>query len=438
MQHFITHGCTVLTLVFCSQGCSTTHEDTPPEMPIDASAMESTLDSATDANIVPDLALAPDAGPPPALDGATPVTLENLPLLSIQPTLALGADGRLAVAGCGGDADDLGIWFALLDADNTPLQSPYALDTTTMGIQNEPSVCALVNGGYVVVWSMDAQETNADGQNLYVRGRRVDADGTPTDAADFEVHSGQPGNHWLGEVACDPQGGFMVVGSRSEDNQTFGVFAQRFDEQGALRGAAITLNSETMGTQAFPAADIAENGDAVIVWQDNPFDGQPDAINRIVARRLPADADAPPEREIIITRPTYDATRPHVAVDSQSEGFLVGATLDNRHIGVYVVDSDDAVTEVTVPRDGTRHSPIARAAGHDRYLVLHSNGVNMGASPSLFLVDAGQLTDGPVELTAGNLPPYSVALAYRAGSSAIGWTVRQDNGDMAVRIARTP
>ncbi len=395
------------------------------------------MDALPDAPPAMDMAPSiPDVGPPPSLEGAARFAPEGLPSTSIQPSLALDDAGQLALAGCGGDGDDLGIWFALFDVEGTPIQAPYTLDTTTMGVQNEPSVCPLAEGGYVVVWSMDAQEVNADGQNLYIRARRVAADGTPADETDVEIHSGSPGNHWLAEVACDPRGGYLVVGACSEENSTFGVFAQRFHADGRAVGEAITLNSDPMGTQAFPSAAFAANGDAVLVWEDSPFDGQPDAVTRIVARRLPADADAPPDPEIIITRPIYDATKPQVAVDPASGGFLVGAILDNRRLGVYTVDAEDGVTAVTVPMDGTRHSPTARAAGHERYLVLHSNGVNAGAAPSLFLVDAGELTDGPVDLTTANIPPYPVALAHRDGRTVAAWTERTEDGALAVRLVR--
>ena len=388
----------------------------------------------------PDLAPpAPDAGPPPTLEGATVSVPEGLPTLSIQPALAFDAQGQLAVAGCGGEEGndgDLGIWFALFADDGTVVQAPAALDTTTTGIQNEPSICALADGGFAVVWSMDGQAQNEDGQNLYVRGRLVDAAGTPIGASDFEIHSGSPGNHWLADVACDPRGGFLVVGARSEENDTFGVFAQRFDSDATPTGEPIILNSDPMGTQAFPTAAFDANGDAVIAWEDNPFDTEPDSVTRIVAKRLPADATTPPDRAIILTRPLYDALRPRIAADPASGGFVVGTTLDNRHVGVYTVRADDTVTEVMVPRDGVRHSPALVAVGHDRYLLLHSQGVNMGASPTLALIDGEQIAGDLVPLGTGNLPPYSLALTHRAGRTAAAWTERNDEGQVVVHLAR--
>ena len=67
--------------------------------------------------------------------------------------------------------------------------------------------------------------------------------------------------------------------------------------------------------------------------------------------------------------------------------------------------ADDTVTEVMVPRDGVRHSPALVAVGHDRYLLLHSQGVNMGASPTLALIDGEQIAGDLVPLGTGNLPP---------------------------------
>jgi trimeric autotransporter adhesin len=54
----------------------------------------------------------------------------------------------------------------------------FHVNTTTPGDQSHPSVTALPNGGYVVVWD-DRSATGGDSDSAAVRGQVYRADGTP-------------------------------------------------------------------------------------------------------------------------------------------------------------------------------------------------------------------------------------------------------------------
>ena len=114
--------------------------------------------------------------------------------IAIQPSVAFGEDGGLGLAWCGMTDDNLGIFFVVYGPDETPMGEPVVANTTEEGIQNEPSVCRLKGGGYVVAWSQDSQ---GDAPNLGMRYRRFDSRGRPLDTADQVVTTGVPSNHWL-------------------------------------------------------------------------------------------------------------------------------------------------------------------------------------------------------------------------------------------------
>ena len=102
--------------------------------------------------------------------------------------------------------------------------------TEPEGIHNEPDICGLSGGGAAVVWSVDTQDGSRN--NLQIRYRVLDATGTPTNVRDQIVETDVDGNHWLGSVTCNDQNEFVIVGARSDPNDTFGVFGQRFDQTG--------------------------------------------------------------------------------------------------------------------------------------------------------------------------------------------------------------
>ena len=196
---------------------------------------------STDAGEVADAAQPPTLSPPPL---HSPILFEpgqGAPTPRVQTVVALGGQDDLAVAWTGVNEDNsLGIRFALYGRDGSVKVPAYPLSTSTQGIQNEPSICQLAGGGYVVAWSRDTQSVGPDGENLEIRFRVVGADGQPAQDTDTRVLSGAPGNHWLAEVACDPSGGFAVAGVRPDtDGITFGAFVWRYKATGEPEGTAI-------------------------------------------------------------------------------------------------------------------------------------------------------------------------------------------------------
>ncbi len=77
----------------------------------------------------------------------------------------------------------------------------------------------------------------------------------------------------------DLDGDFVVVWDGAGTGDELGIFAQRYDADGALDGMAFRVNSTTTGDQEFPdvASDFA--GNFVVVWQgrrpQDPFGGNP-------------------------------------------------------------------------------------------------------------------------------------------------------------------
>ena len=188
---------------------------------------------------------------------------------------------------------------------------------------------------------MDSQTPGAEGQSLSVRFRLIGPDGQPQMETDQVVDSGSPGNHWLAEIACDPNGGFLIVGSNSEPNGTFGVFAQRYRADGSPQGAAVQMNAQEDGGQTFPSVAIDQSGSAIIVWEDHRGFGTPEESYGITARRLNPDEMSPAAPEITIIRSMSDVTLPVVSVDPETGRAVIAATQSQGRAVLFELDPDD-------------------------------------------------------------------------------------------------
>src|SRR5690348_6573990 len=91
-----------------------------------------------------------------------------------SPSVATLPDGRFVVTWFSGDTQDLRA--RLYTADGSAMGPDFVVNSTIAGIQDLPSVTALVDGRFVVTWfSFDT----GDGDGLCIRGRVYNGDGTP-------------------------------------------------------------------------------------------------------------------------------------------------------------------------------------------------------------------------------------------------------------------
>lgn len=391
-------------------------------------------DAATEADAgAGDASAAVDVAAP-----STPVPPLTAPLVvtgpatpggvDIQPTVAAGADGRVGVAWTGSSLDkDLGIWFAVLGPDGAPLTTPAPLDTTRVGMRNEPSACLLANGGgYLVAWSQDTQ-SGAD--NLQIRFRRVTADGAPVEAEDVRVLTEIPGNTWLARAACSPDGGFAITGVRPDPDGTFGAFLQRYGVDGAPAGPAETVNAVPDGTQAYPAVGLGPAGLAIVAWEDTQDDT---GVARLLVRRMSGAAS--PALEAGGQQTPFGAG---LSVDPVTGAFIAGAAGKGGLVLTAWGPSGDQPTAIPLPptlsaSQGAALAPIGES-GHHALLTLAGTGFDVTAR--LAVIGGSALTDGPLDLVTGKLPPYRPSVSGAPGHIAAAWTLSQGNGVYVTRVA---
>jgi hypothetical protein len=94
------------------------------------------------------------------------------------PTVTALADGRFVAAWndfsqTGGDTSSGAIRAQVFNADGSKSGAEFLVNTTTTGIQDEPTITALADGRFVVAWT-DASESGGDTTDDAVRGQIFD------------------------------------------------------------------------------------------------------------------------------------------------------------------------------------------------------------------------------------------------------------------------
>ena len=352
---------------------------------------------------------------------------------SAQPALAIGADRSVLVAWMGRSGDKLGIYRALRWPDGTEAADPIQVNTDLRGIHNEPAACALSDGGYVIAWSVDTKETGPDGGgNLEVHFRRYFADARPKDGEDVSVVTGVAGNHWLADVACDAEGGFVVAGVRPGDAPGFSAFFQRYDADGAVVGAATTALPSPTASQGFPAVAVDGTGAVLVSWEDTAV---ANADTRVVVRRFPVQG-APSAVVDVAAAAGIDASGAAVAADPQTSSFAVAANLGTTMQVAVVTDIGASPAFIPGPDLATAktYQPALVALGDDRFAAVWFTG--SGAVSARVGTFGASGFDGDATLATGSIPlGYRPAIAYGRGVLAAAWTESLGGGEYAVRVA---
>lgn len=139
-------------------------------------------------------------------------------------------------------------------------------NSNTQDSQEIPKVAMDGEGRSVVVW----HSNNQDGSGWGVYFRLLDESGAPI-GFDIRANTRTTGDQWYPDVACNPEGTFVIAwNSVGQDGDGGGIYARRFDSGGKpLDGIEFAVNTFTLRDQGNPAVAINETGDFVIAWDSN-------------------------------------------------------------------------------------------------------------------------------------------------------------------------
>ncbi len=172
------------------------------------------------------------------------------------------------------DANDQAIRVKLTAADgtvslSTTVGTQFQANSVTADQQRDAAVAMSPDGGYILVWESNNQDD--DGYGIFAQ--RYDADGNVL-GAEFKVNTVFHKHQTDPAVAVADDGSFVVVWvSEDQDGNNKGIFGQRFDADGARVGAEFQVNTYFNKAQITPDVAMDATGRFVVVWASDDQDG---------------------------------------------------------------------------------------------------------------------------------------------------------------------
>jgi hypothetical protein len=188
-----------------------------------------------------------------------------------DPSVSSDAAGNFVVAW----TDSFRVYGRRFAAAGTPLGSKFLVnDSFSLSSDSallRPSV-ASANAGFVVVWASDFFLGPGQARHQ-ISARQYDSSGAAL-GAPFIFYLNITSDSSHPRAAADLNGDFVVVWQTDQyDGSDYGVFGQRLDAAGAFRGGLFRVNTFTTGRQAQPSVSVDGSGAFVVSWQGVGQDG---------------------------------------------------------------------------------------------------------------------------------------------------------------------
>ncbi|MEQ1776984.1 MAG: DUF4347 domain-containing protein, partial [Nitrosomonas sp.] len=164
--------------------------------------------------------------------------------------------------------NDLEVYAQRFDANGVFQGNEFQVNTYTVDYQTEHSMAALSDGGFVVTWSSVGQ----DGDGLGVYAQRFDANGV-FQGNEFRVNTHTITHQQVSFITPFNDGGFIVAWASTQDGSTYGIYAQRFNANGAPQGDEFQVNTYTFDQQNNPSITAMSDGGFVVTWNSYEQDG---------------------------------------------------------------------------------------------------------------------------------------------------------------------
>lgn len=201
----------------------------------------------------------------------------------VTPALAVLADGGVAVvwSDAGRDGSLQGLFAQRLSPTGEKLGADFQVNQSAQFNQRSPTVAALREGGFVVVWISELQRSD---RSVDVQARVFDANGQPVGdefrASTADRLCANPA------VSARADGGFTIAWaehllSTQPDGTTTGsgwdIFLRRFDGSGKALAAPRRVNSSIERDQFSPRIASVDAGH-LLVWVSLGQDGSREGI----------------------------------------------------------------------------------------------------------------------------------------------------------------
>jgi hypothetical protein len=172
-------------------------------------------------------------------------------------------------------------------SNGSALGSEFQVNTYTTNSQSSPSVTALADGGFTVVWQ-SLGSAFGDTSSDSIQGQRYASDGS-AQGSEFQINSYTTSQQAQPAVAGDGAGGFIAVweslGSSFGDVDDFSIHGQRYGSDGVARGAEFQVNTYSTNAQRNSRVAVTPDGDFLVAWNSVGSSGTDSAGSSIQGQR---------------------------------------------------------------------------------------------------------------------------------------------------------
>lgn len=236
-----------------------------------------------------------------------------------SPAVACNRDGSFVVVwqSWGQDGSDQGVLGQRFDRAGAKLGEEFLVNSHTVDRQAHPAVCSASSGAFVVAWDSYGQ----DGDGYGVFAQRFDSDGARA-GAELQVNATTTFSQGFPAIACSAGGDFIVVwSSGGQDGEDYGIFARRFDSRGAPTSGEFQVNTYTSSSQIAPTVATGPSGGFVVVWSS--YENQDGDAYGIFAQRFESDGSRLGSEFRVNTYTTNSQLAPSVAAGAEGNFVVV-------------------------------------------------------------------------------------------------------------------
>ena len=201
--------------------------------------------------------------------------------LTFEPAVAVADDGRFVVAWIeqySGNGYDYQLHARLFSANCQPLGQPILVNNVNGGDEHEPAIAMDAAGNFVIVWQGD------DSYGPGVFARRFNRDGAPL-GGQVRVNQRQRFGQYDADVAMDGAGRFTVAYTsevgRLRGGFDYDVLVRRYNANGVALTGEFRPHSRSIAPQTRPALALRRSGELAVLWTHSNNDYSSDLLARL-------------------------------------------------------------------------------------------------------------------------------------------------------------
>jgi hypothetical protein len=310
------------------------------------------------------------------------------------------------------DGDDYGIYAQRYDASGNTVAGEFQVNTETTSHQDSPAITALDDGGFVITWQSFLQDTFSYG----IYGQRYDVNGN-TVGGEFQVNTTTADTQYEPKITSLLDGGFVITWTSSnQDGHVSGVYAQRYDNAGATVGGEFLVNTTTAADQKAPAIAALKDGGFIITWESRAQDGGTSSTYGIFGQRYDDDGNTVGDEFQVNT--TFDGNQidSSLAVLEDGDFVVTWSSDDTSNFGIFgqrfdananPVYLDLKPSIVDIGGTGTSDRQIAALGNDGAYAIVWSQfEAGFGTDSSIYVQKYN--ADGSLDGAAIKLEPPAI------------------------------